>query len=247
VAVVIALVGAQSRLFGRAVLGVRETRGARAFFSQVASLGGATVPLVTFGMAFFGMVMTTIAWAQARKYTGSLAVVGPAYFELILREFAPLLTALLAASRQAAFVSAELGSMAVNEQLEAMELSAADPVTELVTPRLFASVAVMPLLTIIGGVAASLSAMLTVTFFFHEDGLSFISPQYVTFGDLACAFTKSLAAGAYIPIAAALRGLRATGGAAAVGEAVTVGVVEACMGCLVLDFLIAVFFHAVGA
>jgi phospholipid/cholesterol/gamma-HCH transport system permease protein len=242
----IALIGRQARLFGQAVVGAREPRLGKAFVTQVAVLGGATVPLVIFGMAFFGMVMTTIAWAQTRKYTGNLSVVGPAYFELILREFAPLLTALLAASRQAAFVSAELGSMAVNEQLEAMELSAADPVTELVTPRLFASMVVLPLLTVIGAVVASLSAVATVSLYFHENGLSFINPQYVTWGDLACAFLKSLTAGLYIPIAASVRGLRARGGAAAVGQAVTVGVVEACMGCLVLDFLVAMIFFVVG-
>jgi phospholipid/cholesterol/gamma-HCH transport system permease protein len=158
-----------------------------------------------------------------------------------------MLVALLAASRQAAAVSAELGAMAVNEQLEALELSAADPVAELVVPRLIASTIALPLLTALGAVAATLSAVFTVSLVFGADGWSFADPRYLDAADVACALVKGVAVGIYIPIAASLRGLRAQGGAAAVGAAVTDGVVEACMGCLVLDFAVAALFLALGA
>ncbi len=239
--------GAQALLFTRALKSARREGVLwREVLRQMAELGTQSSLLIGTGLAFFGTVMVTIAYAQARKYTGNITVVGPAYFELILREFAPMLTALLAASRQAASTSAELGAMSVNEQVEALELSAADPLAELVAPRIIASTLVLPLLTVIGTLFATFSAVLTVTYVFGADGRSFMDPAMVDPGDVACALVKSVVCGAFIPVAASLRGLRARGGASAVGEAVTTGVVEACMGCLLLDFLVAAVFLIIG-
>src|SRR4051812_11561998 len=141
---------------------------------QFVELGTRTSWLVGGGLAFLGAVMVSIAWAQARKYTGNITVVGPAYFELMIREFCPLTAAILCASRAGAGTSAELAAMSVNEQVEALELSAADPLAELVAPRLVASVIAVPLLTIVGIVASSLSAVATVTFVYGADGLTFV-------------------------------------------------------------------------
>lgn len=243
----IGVMGAQALLLTRTVRSARrEGVPAREVLRHLAELGASSAPLVGVGLAFLGAVMITIAWAQARKYTGNISLVGPAYFELILREFAPMLTALLAASRQAASTSAELGAMSVNEQVEALELSAADPLAELVAPRLIASIIALPLLTAIGAVAATGSAVFTVGVIFGADGAAFMDPAMVDKADVLCAFTKALVCGAFIPVAASLRGLRASGGASAVGEAVTTGVVEACMGCLLLDFVVAAVFLVIG-
>ncbi len=244
---VVHTVGAQALLFTRSIKSARrEGVAGREVLRHMAELGSQSSLLIGAGLAFFGTVMVTIAYAQARKYTGNITVVGPAYFELILREFAPMLTALLAASRQAASTSAELGAMSVNEQIEALELSAADPLAELVAPRIIASTLTLPLLTVVGTFFATLSAVFTLTFVFGVDGGSFMDPAMVDPGDVACALVKSIVCGAFIPVAASLRGLRAKGGASAVGEAVTTGVVEACMGCLLLDFMVAAVFLIIG-
>ena len=244
---VIHTLGAQALLFKRS-LGSARREGVmwREVLRQMADLGASSSLLIGAGLAFFGTVMVTIAYAQARRYTGNITVVGPAYFELILREFAPMLTALLAASRQAAATSAELGAMSVNEQVEALELSAADPLAELVAPRIIASTLTLPLLTVVGTLFATGAAVLTVSYAFGADGRAFMDPAMVDPGDVACAFVKALVCGAYIPVAASFRGVRAKGGASAVGEAVTTGVVEACMGCLLLDFLVAAVFLIIG-
>jgi phospholipid/cholesterol/gamma-HCH transport system permease protein len=240
-------IGAQAVLFTRSVRSARrEGIMWREVLRQMGELGTQSALLISAGMAFFGTVIVTIAYAQARKYTGNITVVGPPYFELILREFAPLLTALLAASRQAASTSAELGAMSVNEQVEALELSAADPLAELVVPRIIASTLTLPLLTMLGTFFATLSAVVTVSYVFGADGRAFVDPAMVDVGDVICAFVKAVVCGAFIPVAASLRGLRAKGGAGAVGEAVTTGVVEACMGCLLLDFIVAAVFLTIG-
>jgi len=239
----IQLLGGQALLLGRLVQALRwERPSRRSLLEQVVELGVGSLGLVASGMAFFGMVIVTIAWAQARKYTGNITVVGPAYLELIIREFAPLLSGILAASRQAAAQSAELGAMAVNEQVEALELSAADPLIDLVAPRFFASLLTLPALTVVGALASVAAAVATVSVVFGADGSSFANARFIEPVDVACAGLKALLMGAYIPLAAAYRGLGARGGAAAVGEAVTDGVVEACFGCLAIDFLVAAVF-----
>jgi phospholipid/cholesterol/gamma-HCH transport system permease protein len=109
-----------------------------------------------------------------------------------------------------------------------------------------ASILTVPLLTAIGLVASAASAALTVTLVYNSDGYAFIDPRYVDAGDVLCALTKAVLNGAFIPLAASLRGLQAKGGAGAVGEAVTMGVVEACMGCLLIDFIVAAVFLMLG-
>ncbi|MDX2012741.1 MAG: ABC transporter permease [Myxococcaceae bacterium] len=239
--------GAPAVLFARTVSALRRNGlDGRATMVQLVEIGSKSTLLIVAGLSFFGAVMVTIAWAQARKYTGNITVVGPAYFELMLREFAPLLVAVLAASRVGAATSAELAAMSVNEQLEALELSAADPVSELVSPRLVASLIALPALMAVGTAASAISANLVVTFAFGADGGSFTDARFVDPPDLVCALVKALLCGAFIPLAAAARGLKAKGGAPAVGEAVTSAVVDASMGCLLIDFVVAAAFLLIG-
>lgn len=213
---------------------------------QADELGNRSVALVVTGLAFFGMVMVTIAHGQARRFTGNLTVVGPAYFELLVREFGPMVAALLAAARIGAANSAELSTMKVSEQIEALQLAAGDPLVDLVAPRLWGSLLAVPALAILGTGAAALSAALTAQLAFSVDGSAFLDPRYVDWGDLLCAGTKIFLCGAYIPLAAAWHALSARGGAEAVGEATTAGVVSACLGSLVIDLVVAVSFYLLG-
>lgn len=239
--------GAPAILFARTLSAIRQHGvDRRATMVQLVEIGSRSSLLIVSGLAFFGAVMVTIAWAQTRKYTGNITVVGPAYFELMLREFAPLLVAVLAASRVGASTSAEIAAMSVNEQIEALELCAADPIAELVTPRLIASLIALPALMVIGTVAAAASARLVVTIVFGADGSAFTDARFVDATDILCALVKAVFCGAFIPLAAAARGLKAKGGAPAVGEAVTSAVVDASMGCLLIDFVVAAAFLLIG-
>ncbi len=239
--------GAPALLFVRTLSATRRSGfNRREAAAQLAEIGSKSLLLIVSGLAFFGAVLVTIAWAQTRKYTGNITVVGPAYFELMVREFSPLLVAVLAASRIGAATSAELAAMSVNEQLEALELCSADPLAELVTPRLFASVVAVPLLMVVGTVAAAASARFVVTVVFGADGSAFTDASLVGPTDLLCAALKAVLCGGFIPLAAAARGLKAQGGAPAVGEAVTAAVVDASMGCLLIDFVVAAAFLLIG-
>ncbi len=214
----------------------------REVLRQAYEMGNRSAWLVVSGLGFFGTVMVAIAHQQARRFTGNITVVGPAYFELLVREFGPLTVSLLAAARAAASSSAELASMTVNEQVEALEMSAGDPLADLVAPRVLASAVVVPALCVLGTVAATASAVATVSLAYGADGFSYMDGRFVDWGDVACGASKAVLCGLFIPAAASARGLSARGGAAAVGSAVTLGVVDAALGCLVIDFFIAVLF-----
>jgi phospholipid/cholesterol/gamma-HCH transport system permease protein len=216
----------------------REGVSLRACLAQAYELGNRSMWLVGSGLAFFGAVMVTIANVQARRFTGNITVVGPSYFALLVREFGPIISALLAAARGGASASAELSWMAVGEQVEALEMSAADPLADLVAPRVVGGVFALPLLCVLGTVCASGAALVTAVFAFGADGSAFIDARYLTGSDVLCSAIKSVLFGLYIPLAAAWRGLAARGGASAVGTATTAGVVSACFGCLALDFLV---------
>jgi phospholipid/cholesterol/gamma-HCH transport system permease protein len=202
--------------------------------------------LVTTGMAFFGSVLVSIGYSQARRLTGNLTVVGPAYFELILREMGPMLSSLLAAARSGASSSAELSAMKVNEQVEALEMSAGDPLCDLVAPRVVGGLLGLPILCALGTLSALFSCVVTASVGFNIDGRAFVDPRYIDAGDIASAAVKAVCCGLFIPLAAAWRGLSAGSGAPAVGAATTNGVVTACLGCLVIDFVVTLAFTLVG-
>ena len=243
----LAFFGAPALLLARTVrASVREGLSWRECLRQLYELGSRSMWLVMSGMAFFGAVLVTFADSQARKVTGNLPVVGPPYFELLVREFGPVMSALLAAVRGGASDSAELATMSVNEQVEALEMSAGDPAADLVAPRVVAGVVGVPLLCIAGTMAATLSAVATATWVFGVDGTAFMDARFVDGWDVVAGLAKGVACGLYIPLAASVAGLSARGGAEAVGEATTRGVVAACLGCLVIDFLLAIGFQALG-
>lgn len=241
-------VGAPWLLFGRTLhRSAREGISYRECIGQLHEIGTRSAWLVASGLAFFGVVMVLIADQQSRRLTGNLIAVGPAFFELLVREFGPLITALLAAARAGAGSSAELSAMAVSEQIEALEMSAGDPLVDLVAPRVVASAIAVPALTVVGVLAAGSSAVVITFWGFGADGFAFVDPRYIDSADVLCAAVKAVLSGIYIPLAASLRGLSARGGAAAVGQAVTTGVVDAALGCLAIDFVVALAFLLVRA
>ncbi len=214
--------------------------------AQLHEVANRSALLVISGMAFFGAVLVTLGYLQARRLVGNLTVLGPAYFELLVREMGPMLSAMLAAARSGAGTSAELSAMKVNEQVEALEMSAGEPLSDLVAPRVVGGLIGLPILCALGTLSASFSTVVTASLGYQIDGRSFVDPRYIDGGDLASAAVKAVLCGLFIPLAAAWRGLSAGSGPPAVGAATTEGVVSACLGCLVIDFVVTLAFSLVG-
>ncbi len=205
---------------------------------QLAEMGTRSLLLVVGGMAFLGAVMMAHAASQARRVVQDLAVVGPPWFELLLRTLGPTIGGLLAAIRLGSSVSAEVASMQVSEQVDALRMSAGDPYSDIVLPRLVSGAIAVPSLIIGGTMAAAVSAALAATYLYHADGGAFLDASLVDGGDLLAFLAKSVLYGIIIPLTATASGLGARGGPAAVGRATTSGVVSACIGILVVDLLV---------
>jgi len=205
---------------------------------QLHEIGFRSLLLVAGGMVFFGAVMLVHGASQARQVVGDLAVVGPSYFEVMVRELGPTIAGVLAAVRIGAAVSAEVAAMKVTEQLDALRMSAADPYAEVVFPRLLAGFVAIPALIVVGTTCATLSTVFFATYVYGADGTAFMDATYIDLGDVGVFFLKSMGYGLVIPLASIQSGLSAQGGPGAVGAAATSGVVSARMLVLIVDLMI---------
>jgi phospholipid/cholesterol/gamma-HCH transport system permease protein len=197
---------------------------------------------------FTGMVMASqfavgLEPFGASLYTGKLVCLG------IVRELGPVLTALLVGGRVGAGFTAELGSMAVTEQIDAIRALGADPVRKLVLPRVIAMVIAIPLLTIladlVGCFGGAVVTMLEVgvTWKFSVDQML----ETIWVSDLVHGLAKSCFLGYIIAIIGCWNGMRTHGGTEGVGRATTNTVVYTSISILVADFILTRFLMAVYA
>jgi len=213
---------------------------------QTYEIGNRSMLLVGGGMVFFGAVLLAHGSVQARRVVGDFSVVGPAYFELLLRELGPTFAGVLAAVRLGAALSAELASMQVTEQVDALRMSAGDPLSDLVLPRLVGGLIAIPCLIVAGTMAAAVVSASVANVGYGADGGAFLDAALVTRGDLLAFWIKTLLYGVAIPSASVLAGMRARGGAAAVGEATTKGVVWASVSVLIIDWAVSGLLNSAG-
>jgi len=200
--------------------------GARSTFFIVVTLG------------FVGAIMMLHGGYQASRIIGDSTLVGPQIMPLIIRQLGPTLTGLMIATRVGTGLAARIGSMVVTEQVDALRLCNASPVDYLIRPNWIASIAMVPLLTIVGTAAAFLSGMLTASLIFHTSPSVYADLGFVTGLDALEALLKAVAYGVVIPIIAGGCGLATYGGSAGVGRATTQAVVLCSLAVIVLDFCI---------
>jgi phospholipid/cholesterol/gamma-HCH transport system permease protein len=162
----------------------------------------------------------------------------------LLRELAPLMTSIVLAGRTGAAFAAELGTMKVDEEIDALTTMALDPLRFLVVPRLIATLAVTPLLTIYAGLVGLVGGGLVMTTFdiplvtYFKQIISVVS-----IGDFIGGLFKSAAFAFLVAAVGCLRGLETQGGPRAVGQAATRAVVSAIVLIVVFDGIFAVVFN----
>jgi phospholipid/cholesterol/gamma-HCH transport system permease protein len=198
------------------------------FFDQTDRAGVGSLPLVSLVSFFLGLTMALLTGYQLRTL-GTESLVPGLVAVGFTRELGPLLTGIMLASRIGAAYTAELGTMTVAEEVEAIEAMGIGPLRFLVSPRLLAVVLLMPCLVVAANLAALLGAMLV-----SQWQLS-ISPSYffqlvhdaVQNRDIIAGMVKSLLFGLIISLVSCYKGLTVSGGAAGVGDATTSSVVTA--------------------
>jgi phospholipid/cholesterol/gamma-HCH transport system permease protein len=222
---------------------VRRPPAWSAVAEQLEQVGWKSLSIVNLTALFTGMVLalqlgTYLARFGAKMFVSRIVGVS------LVRELGPVLTALMIGGRVGAGITAELGSMAVTDQIDAIRALGASPVRNLVVPRLIAILVMLPVLTVIGDLVGVLGGLvlgvteLNVTADFYLHSLL----QVLLLGDVFHGVGKSFFFAYFIGIIACHNGLGVTGGADGVGRATTRTVVAASITVLVSDFFLTKLF-----
>ncbi|MBE7450233.1 MAG: ABC transporter permease [Kofleriaceae bacterium] len=207
---------------------------------QLHVIGNRSLLFVAVTLGFIGMVMIYQACLQFSRSIGDLSQVGPQFVRLIVSDFGPTLTAMMLATRVGAGIAAEIGSMKVTEQVDALRLSGVLPVDYLLVPRFLASLVMTIVLSVIGSAIMYGAGAVTAYLSFGVNprlfvDLGFVEPRHVILGLL-----KAAAYGAAIPVVAGFCGLRARGSSEGVGWATTAAVVGSSFAVIAIDFALSV-------
>jgi len=212
---------------------------------QAYLIGNRSLFFITVTLGFLGLISVYQVASQIQRILPDFTMMGPAFIQLMWREFAPTITGLMVATRVGSGIAAEIGSMVVTEQVDALRMCNADPVRYLIVPRTVASAVMLVMLTIYAVFVATLAGMALADVVFNVDPSTFVSFRLVTTADVALGLAKALSYGFWIPIVAGQAGLSATGGSAGVGWATTRAVVSSSFAVILLDFIISGFGYVV--
>lgn len=205
---------------------------------QMFEIGNKSLFFLCVVMGFIGMILVLQAGIQAQRVVPDLTMLGATYIEVLVRELAPSLGAMMLATRVGAGIAAEIGSMVVTEQVDALRMCAADPVDYLVKPRFLASLFMTLILVTCGGATALLTGMLTAKAVFAIGPRTFFNTSMTGWVDLGVGIVKCIAYGGAIPIVSAYCGLSTFGGSEGVGWATTRAVVNSSLTVIVLNLVI---------
>lgn len=209
---------------------------------QLYSVGAASVLVVAITGAFIGMILALEGYEQFAAL-GQEQQMGGVINSAVTKQIGPVLAAVMLAGRVGGSLAAELGSMRVTEQLDAMRAMAADPVRTLVVPRVVACVLMTPLLTIYSDIVGSLGAWLIVTGYHGVTNTDYwhFTAQFVSAWDPATGVAKSVFFGLAIGLISCYKGFHCAGGASGVGRAATESFVASFLTIIMINLVLAQF------
>jgi phospholipid/cholesterol/gamma-HCH transport system permease protein len=204
---------------------------------DIMGFGSLTIILLT---AFFTGAVLALNTGNTLQKFGVQSVSGQLVATSLIRELGPVLTCLMLAGRVGSGIAAELGSMLVSEQIDAMRALGADPIKKLVTPRIVALVTMAPALTIVCDMVGVLGGLIATISFQGQASSVYISSakEAVTYNEILGGLIKPTVFGFIIAIIGCYRGLSTTGGTVGVGRSTTQSVVDASILIIAVDFLL---------
>lgn len=213
-------------------------------FEQLYFIGNGSLVIIVFCVCFAAMVTILESSFHMKIVIQNDSMVPGFAAMLILRELAAVVTALLLTSRVGAGIAAEVGTMQVTEQIDALKMLGISPTNYLVIPRLVACILGAVLLTIVANMTCIFSAMAVSSSYLGYTPALFISgmKRFVQFKDLIFAIIKAASFGAVIPLISCYFGFRCESGAEGVGRATTNSVVVGSMAVIVIDFILSYAF-----
>ncbi len=217
----------------------------RLILEQMDEVGFKSMPIVILSALSIGMVMV-LQLAYGFKRFGAKGLVGPVVSLAIVRELGPVITSLLVGGRVGSGITAEIGSMKVTEQIDAIRTLGADPIKKLVVPRFIAAVISFPFLSIIADLTGIFGGMIMANI---ELGISprlFIEVvvQQVAVSDFLSGIIKTVFFGLIVAIIGCYIGMSAEGGTQGVGRSTTLTVVVSLVFIIIGDFFLTKLFLA---
>lgn len=212
---------------------------ARNTFKQMLEIGIKSIPVVFVTSIFTGMVFALQTYTGFKRF-GAEAVVGTVVALSMTRELGPVLTGLIVAGRAGAAMAAELGTMRVTEQIDALETLATNPVKYLVVPRFISGVIMLPALTICADIIGILGGYFITVGMFDTSSVVYWKRtwDFLQVSDIYNGLIKACFFGASISLISCYRGFYAQGGAEGVGKATTGAVVLSSMTILISDYFL---------
>lgn len=229
------LAGVFSRTLYYCVRGNREKGDVAA---QMYAIGNGSMFFMGITMAFIGAIVAYQMGLQTRKIIPDMSLLGATFLKLQVRDLIASVGAMPLATRVGAGIAAEIGSMVVTEQTDALRMSAADPVDFLVVPRFLASVVMGTVVLCVGGAISILSGMVVCMVMFDVNPNTFFNFSMLTSGDVILGLLKMITYGGTIAIVSSQRGLRTFGGSEGVGIATTEAVVGSLFGIIIWQFIL---------
>ncbi len=211
--------------------------------AQFDQIGVRSISIIGITSLFIGMVLALQTAYSLEEFGGKLFI-GKVVSLSLVRELAPVLMSLMVGGRVGAGITAELGTMKVTEQIDALRALATNPVRKLVVPRVLATTLMFPLLTIISCAVGIIGGLLIAVGNLHLTANFYLRSviETVKYNDLASGVGKTFFFGFAIGLIACYNGLRTTGGADGVGRSTTRTVVTGAITVLIMDFFLTKLF-----
>lgn len=206
---------------------------------QMAAVGPESLLIALLTASFVGMVFT-IQVSREFINLGAGTAVGGVLAISLSRELAPVLTAVILAGRVGSAFAAEIGTMKVTEQIDALYILRTDPIDYLVIPRVLACLLMLPVLTVLSLLTGMLGGMLIADSLFNISNTVFINSakNFLSSWDLCSAPIKGAVFGVLIAIIGSSWGLTTTGGAKGVGQSTTTAVVTSLLAIFISNFFL---------
>lgn len=211
----------------------------REWLHQMVRVGVGSIPVVALTAMFTGMVMalqTFIGFQRvhAENFVGSVVALA------MLRELSPVLVGLMVTGRIGSAMAAEIGTMRVTEQIDALEALATNPIHYLFVPRVIAGTTMLPLLTLFGNALGIYGGRLVAVNMMHANPVIYDQNtyQFLEMNDLTSGLIKAAVFGTILSLTGCMKGFYTTGGAEGVGRATTEAVVMASLVILLSDFFL---------
>lgn len=235
-----------SLIYGIAIAACRKPPAWSLIREQFYNFGVMSLPVVAITGFTTGFVLAAQSYYQLSN-KGMAVVTGVLVAKSMIVELGPILTAFMVTGRVGAAMCAELSTMKVTEQIDALKSMAINPYAYLVAPRFIAGVFMNPLLTLFSIVMGIFGGYLIAVFFFHLPPLSYFQPMklHIFPFDVATGMIKSFIFGMIFVSVCCYKGMRTTGGAAGVGRSTTQSVVTSYVLILISDFFLTMLLNTI--